>query len=278
MKVMKVASIRPFVLASAVVALLHGVGAAQAQGPPPVDCTLLTECPADPDPSESVCGDDYNAYPSACSLLLTHCQHPGAVGPYPLEGAVPPTCLGELLGDTFGFDVPDFGDDVWSDPNSVMPTAGGFVMITDTAPHALDFIPKPTSSDNSDEADSSNSSSSSSSDEDSEDEGSNGSEEDSESNEDNGDASSHDLDESLGDGSGEHNDDSSRPTGLQWPAFPWGPAPGTDGYDPCAFVCPMFYAPVCTDDGHVYENKCVYASARCRDTALTEANADNCPK
>ncbi|KAF1331556.1 Four-domain proteases inhibitor-like protein, partial [Globisporangium splendens] len=124
------------------------------------------------------------------------------------------------------------------------------------------------------------SSSSSSSDEDGDDEGSDESEEDSEGNEgeENGDASSHDLDEGSSDGSGEHSDGSGRPTGLEWPVFPWGPAPGTDGYDACAFVCPMFYAPVCTEDGHIYENKCVYASARCRDSTLAEASANNCPK
>ncbi|GAB9467615.1 hypothetical protein Gpo141_00004953 [Globisporangium polare] len=52
--------------------------------------------------------------------------------------------------------------------------------------------------------------------------------------------------------------------------------PDEEGYDPCAYVCPMFNAPVCSEDGHVYDNKCVFASAYCRDSTLEDATAEIC--
>ncbi|GAB9467619.1 hypothetical protein Gpo141_00004957 [Globisporangium polare] len=52
--------------------------------------------------------------------------------------------------------------------------------------------------------------------------------------------------------------------------------PGEEGYDPCAYVCPMFDAPVCSRDGHIYDNKCVYASAYCRNATLKDATAEIC--
>lgn len=58
--------------------------------------------------------------------------------------------------------------------------------------------------------------------------------------------------------------------------YPLALQPTEKGYDPCAYVCPIFNAPVCSEDGHMYDNGCVFASAFCRDSMLQDATAEIC--
>lgn len=58
--------------------------------------------------------------------------------------------------------------------------------------------------------------------------------------------------------------------------YPLALEPTEQGYDPCAYVCPMFDAPVCSRDGQIYDNGCVYASAYCRDSTLADATTEIC--
>ncbi|GLE04706.1 hypothetical protein PINS_up013685 [Pythium insidiosum] len=60
-------------------------------------------------------------------------------------------------------------------------------------------------------------------------------------------------------------------TGATVPPQPW-----DKEFDQCAFMCPMLYDPVCTELGQAFDNKCIYASAFCRDPTLPVATAANC--
>lgn len=281
------------------IALLHGadvVGAQVTQAP--YNCTELIGCTAEEDP---VCGDDYNIYPNACRLLLTHCEFPDAVGPFSIEMN---DCLPQ--GGTLGFDEPDFDgisppeDPAATDDASLSPTTGGTVVITDTAPHASSYIPTsspstaapsnvPASSEprvDSDESSSSGSSSSSADDESSEDDSVVDNVHGDASSSQDDDDTSHDLGENADDSYGQTSHSphlgsgpdsgSSRYGDASRPPHPFVLSPGVEGFDQCAFLCPMFYAPVCTEDGHIYDNKCVYASAVCRDPSVADAKAEHC--
>ncbi|TYZ69266.1 hypothetical protein PybrP1_000639 [[Pythium] brassicae (nom. inval.)] len=56
------------------------------------------------------------------------------------------------------------------------------------------------------------------------------------------------------------------------------PAPIPTPIDPCAYNCPMWDFPVCSEDGHIYTNMCTFGSARCRDPTLGEATAELCKR
>ncbi|TMW58434.1 hypothetical protein Poli38472_009993 [Pythium oligandrum] len=54
------------------------------------------------------------------------------------------------------------------------------------------------------------------------------------------------------------------------------PQPWDPDFDQCAFLCPMFYDPVCDKAGEIYENRCMYASAVCRNPLVPLALEANC--